>query len=97
MAEQLVEPLRVQCAGNCETPGGGEVEIDLGSGAPAGRFRQLSPCAANRVIAREELVSSVWGENPPARRLAAASIHTSPRLRRVLEPHRVQVGGRPRR
>ncbi|GAB3904323.1 BTAD domain-containing putative transcriptional regulator [Kibdelosporangium lantanae] len=90
MTNQQVEPLRVRMLGTVAA-WRGEVELDLGSGRQRAVFAALA-MRANRVITREELVSSVWGENPPSG--AAGSLYTYvSRLRRVLEPDRSRWSG----
>jgi DNA-binding SARP family transcriptional activator/DNA-binding CsgD family transcriptional regulator/tetratricopeptide (TPR) repeat protein len=90
MVTRLVEPLRVQVLGTVSA-WRGEAELDLGSGRQRAVFAALA-MRANRVIAREDLVSSVWGENPPSG--ASGSLYTYvSRLRRVLEPDRSRWAG----
>jgi DNA-binding SARP family transcriptional activator/DNA-binding CsgD family transcriptional regulator len=90
MAAELVGSLRVQVLG----PVGawrGEHQLDLGSGRQKAVFAALA-MRANRVVSREELVSSVWGDNAPNG--ASGSLYTYvSRLRRVLEPDRSRWAG----
>jgi DNA-binding SARP family transcriptional activator len=90
MAAELVESLRVQVLGPVSA-WRGEQQLDLGSGRQRAVFAALA-MRANRVVSREELVSSVWGENPPSG--ASGSLYTYvSRLRRVLEPDRSRWSG----
>ncbi|TCO52870.1 BTAD domain-containing putative transcriptional regulator [Actinocrispum wychmicini] len=90
MANELVEPLRVRVLG-AVTAWRGEVELDLGSGRQRAVFAALA-LRVNRVITREELVSAVWGENPPNGVSGSLYTYVS-RLRRVLEPDRSRWSG----
>jgi DNA-binding SARP family transcriptional activator/DNA-binding CsgD family transcriptional regulator/tetratricopeptide (TPR) repeat protein len=90
MAAELVESLRVQVLGPVSA-WRGEQQLDMGSGRQRAVFAALA-MRANRVVSREELVSSVWGENPPSG--ASGSLYTYvSRLRRVLEPDRSRWSG----
>ncbi|RSM77653.1 SARP family transcriptional regulator [Kibdelosporangium aridum] len=90
MAAEPVEPLRVQVLGTVSA-WRGEEQLDLGSGRQRAVFAALA-MRANRVVSREDLVSSVWGDNPPTG--ASGSLYTYvSRLRRVLEPDRSRWSG----
>jgi DNA-binding SARP family transcriptional activator/DNA-binding CsgD family transcriptional regulator len=90
MASELVERLRVQVLGPVRA-WRGDRELDLGSGRQRAVFTALA-IRSNRVVSREELVSSVWGENSPSG--ASGSLYTYvSRLRRVLEPDRSRWAG----
>ncbi|MET0237612.1 MAG: BTAD domain-containing putative transcriptional regulator [Kibdelosporangium sp.] len=90
MAAELVGSLRVQVLGPVSA-WRAEQQLDLGSGRQRAVFAALA-MRANRVVSREELVSSVWGENPPSG--AGGSLYTYiSRLRRVLEPDRSRWSG----
>src|SRR6187551_917174 len=90
MAAELVGSLRVQVLGPVSA-WRAEQQLDLGSGRQRAVFAALA-MRANRVVSREELVASVWGENPPSG--ASGSLYTYvSRLRRVLEPDRSRWSG----
>ncbi|MEV4315361.1 BTAD domain-containing putative transcriptional regulator [Actinocrispum sp. NPDC049592] len=90
MAAELVEPLRVQVLGPVNA-WRGDLELDLGSGRQRAVFAALA-MRVNRVVLREELVASVWGDDPPSG--ASGSLYTYvSRLRRVLEPDRDKWSG----
>ncbi|CAM3832556.1 BTAD domain-containing putative transcriptional regulator [Kibdelosporangium persicum] len=90
MAAEPVEPLRVQLLGTVSA-WRGEEQLDLGSGRQRAVFAALA-MRANRVVSREDLVASVWGDNAPSG--ASGSLYTYvSRLRRVLEPDRSRWSG----
>nr|CEL17261.1 putative regulatory protein [Kibdelosporangium sp. MJ126-NF4] len=90
MAAEPIEPLRVQVLGTVSAWRGAE-QLDLGSGRQCAVFAALA-MRANRVVSREDLVASVWGDNPPTG--ASGSLYTYvSRLRRVLEPDRSRWSG----
>lgn len=62
------------------------VELALGSAHRQAVFAALAS-APNRALSREELVSAVWGENPPASAMGNIYTYVST-LRRALEPSR---------
>ncbi|MGW7573351.1 BTAD domain-containing putative transcriptional regulator [Streptomyces sp. NPDC054765] len=64
----------------------GETELDLG---PAQQRAMLAALAlrAGRTVSVDELVDSLWGEDPPARSVGVLRTYAS-RLRRVLEADR---------
>jgi DNA-binding SARP family transcriptional activator len=62
----------------------GEAEIDLGPGRQRAVFAVLA-AHAGRLVGRDELISAIWGDSPPA--TAAGSVYTYVSgLRRQLEP-----------
>jgi DNA-binding SARP family transcriptional activator len=62
------------------------MELALGSAYRQAVFAALA-ANPNRALSREELVSAVWGENPPASAMGNIYTYVST-LRRVLEPGR---------
>ncbi|MDO0929945.1 helix-turn-helix domain-containing protein [Streptomyces sp. TG1A-8] len=74
-------------------------DCELNLGSPQRRAVLL--LCGKRVVAEEELVDAVWGENPPPAAVSVLRTYAS-RLRKVLEPDRghgepprvlVSVGG----
>jgi DNA-binding SARP family transcriptional activator len=64
----------------------GDTELELG--APQRRaVLGLLATRANQVVARDELIDGMWGEELPARSVNALHVHVS-RLRAAIEPHR---------
>jgi DNA-binding SARP family transcriptional activator len=81
--------LRVQLLGPVRAWRGGR-EVRLGSSRPRAVFAMLA-MRAGAVIPRQELVTGVWGEQPPA--TAHGSLHTYvSALRKALEPDRERGG-----
>src|ERR1043165_5362958 len=90
MAAEPVETLRVRVLGTVRA-WRGEQQVDLGSGRQCAVFAALA-MRANHVVSREDLVASVWGDDPPTG--ASGSLYTYvSRLRRVLEPDRSRWSG----
>ena len=81
------QPLRVVLLGPVRA-WRGEVELELG--APQRRaVLALLAARANQVVARDELIDGIWGEDLPAQSVNALHVHVA-RLRAVLEPDRAR-------
>src|SRR5215472_414687 len=79
------QPLRVAVLGPVRA-WRGETELELG--APQRRaVLGLLAVRANQVVARDELIDGIWGEDLPAKSVNAPHVHVA-RLRAVLEPGR---------
>jgi len=79
------QPLRVAVLGPVRAWLG---EVELGLGAPQRRaVLALLAVRANQVIARDELIDGIWGEELPASSVNALHVHVA-RLRAALEPSR---------
>jgi DNA-binding SARP family transcriptional activator/Tfp pilus assembly protein PilF len=78
-------PLRVAVLGPVRA-WRGDTELELG--APQRRaVLGLLAARANQVVARDELIDGIWGEDLPAKSVNALHVHVA-RLRAVLEPGR---------
>ncbi len=81
------QPLRVALLGPVRA-WRGDVELELG--APQRRaVLGLLAVRANHVVARDELIDGIWGEELPSRSVNALHVHVA-RLRAALEPDRAQ-------
>ena len=79
------QPLRVAVLGPVRA-WRGDTELELG--APQRRaVLGLLAVRANQVVARDELIDGIWGEDLPAQSVNALHVHVA-RLRSVLEPGR---------
>ena len=79
------QPLRVAVLGPVRA-WRGDTELELG--APQRRaVLGLLAVRANQVVARDELIDGIWGEDLPAKSVNALHVHVA-RLRAVLEPGR---------
>jgi DNA-binding SARP family transcriptional activator len=81
------QPLRVALLGPVRA---WRAEVELELGAPQRRaVLALLAVRANQVVARDELIDGIWGEELPARSVNALHVHVA-RLRAVLEPGRAR-------
>jgi DNA-binding SARP family transcriptional activator/Tfp pilus assembly protein PilF len=81
------QPLRVALLGPVRA-WLGDAELELG--APQRRaVLALLAVQANQVVARDELIDGIWGEDLPSSSVNALHVHVA-RLRAVLEPGRAQ-------